>query len=139
MEQWISGIANGGALVLLAFVLWQGGKFGATVARTWLDEWRKSNEAQIGVLREIRDSMHRQDLERERRTHEVLERIETSAKETRHRLRNDLQALAAQLPCPDDDSDPPHPPSPAQHPAPRGRDRDNTDRVRRERTDREKD
>lgn len=136
MDAWISGIANGGALVLLAFVLYMGGKFGASVARTWLEEWRKSNEAQIGVLREIRDSMHRQDLERERRTHEVLERIEASAKETRHKLRNDLQALAAQLPCPDDDSDPPA--APTQHPVPKGRDRDNTDRVRRERADRDR-
>lgn len=69
-------------------------------------EWRRSNDEtrgwlvshaaeEIAVMREIRDSLNRAAVDRERQTAEIKAVIERTAKETRHNVRNSMQALVA--------------------------------------------
>lgn len=79
-----------------------GRAFGAGV----ITEWRRSNDEmrswisqhaaeEIQVMREIRDSLNRAAVDRERQTAEIKAVVERTAKETRHNVRNSMQALVA--------------------------------------------
>lgn len=115
----IAGPAGG--FVALVVLLFFGGKgvyrlgvmaidmvrgFGAGV----INEWRRSNDEmrgwlashateEIQVMREIRDSLNRAAIDRERHTAEIKAIVERAAKETRHAIRNSIQALVS----PDDE------------------------------------
>ena len=124
----IAGPAGGFIAAVVLIVL--GGKgfyrlamYGIDAARGFggamVTEWRRSNDEmrgwlashaveEIAVMREIRDSLNRAAVERERHTAEIKAAIEQAAKETRHRVSNDLQVLASRFEdCPGFQSDPP--------------------------------
>lgn len=111
----VAGPAGGFiALVILAIL---GGKGAYKIAMAAIEmargfgagviaEWRRSNDEmrswiaqhaaeEIGVMREIRDSLMRAAVDRERQTAEIKAAVERTAKETRHDLRNSVQALLA--------------------------------------------
>lgn len=114
---WTDIAGPAGGFVALVVLLFFGGKgvyrlgvmaidmvrgFGAGV----INEWRRSNDEmrtwlashateEIQVMREIRDSLNRAAVDRERHAAEIKAVVERTAKETRHDIRNSIQALVA--------------------------------------------
>lgn len=102
MEPWLSAATNGGAFLVLVGLLVVGGRFAMRQVERSQRSREKHDAAVLEVLAEIRDSLHRVEVERIKAVAELRAEIERVAKETRHDVRNHVQRLVSELQCPAD-------------------------------------